>query len=84
MTSSKYQIWLEEGKKKRQLPVNPESIKIQRNGNNQSVTIAGLGETKMCIRDRLNRLQTLKPMNRQLRQSRTVNFSSHIPKTEML
>ena len=32
----------------------------------------------------LNRLQTLKPMNRQLRQSRTVNFSSHIPKTEML
>ncbi|MEI2987741.1 MAG: hypothetical protein V8T22_01570 [Oscillospiraceae bacterium] len=44
MTSSKYQIWLEEGKKKRQLPVNPESIKIQRNGNNQSVTIAGLGE----------------------------------------
>ena len=45
MTSSKYQIWLEEGKKKRQLPVNPESIKIQRNGNNQSVTIAGLGET---------------------------------------
>lgn len=42
MTSSKYQIWLEAGKKKHQLPVNPESIKIQRNGNNQSVTLPDL------------------------------------------
>lgn len=65
MTSSKYQIWLEAGKKKHQLPVNPESIKIQRNGNNQSVTIAGLGETTV--------LQEPKAV--------TISFSSFFPKT---
>ena len=47
MTTNKYQIWLEADKKKIQLPVNPESIKIQQNGNNQSVTIVDLGEVTL-------------------------------------
>lgn len=44
MSSNKYQIWLEAGGKKIQLPVNPESFKVQKSGSNQSVTIAELGE----------------------------------------
>lgn len=47
MSSKKYQIWLQGGGKKIQLPVNPETIKISRNGANESVTIAGLKETTL-------------------------------------
>lgn len=47
MNTNKYQIWLEAGGKKIQLPVNPETIKISKNGANESVTIAGLGETTL-------------------------------------
>lgn len=65
MNSEKYQIWLEAGKKKCQLPVNPESIKIQRNSNNQSVTIAGLGEATIL----------------QEPKAAIISFSSFFPKT---
>lgn len=44
MSSNEYQVWLEAGGKKLQMPVNPEHFKVQKNGSNDSVTIAGLGE----------------------------------------
>lgn len=45
MISNKYQIWLEADGIKLQMPVNPESFKVQKSGSNDSVTIVGLGET---------------------------------------
>lgn len=42
--SSKYQIWIEYGKKREQLPVNPEKISFKISGNNKSVNIVDLGE----------------------------------------
>ena len=47
MITNKYQIWLEAERKKIQLPINPETVKITRNGNNESVTIANLGEATL-------------------------------------
>ena len=44
MSTNPYQIWLEAGGQKLLLPVNPEKIDIKVNGNNQSVTVAELGE----------------------------------------
>ena len=43
-SDKKYQFWLEAGGKRIQLPVNPETVKISRSGNNSSMTIIGLGE----------------------------------------
>lgn len=42
-----YQIWIEASGTKLLLPVNPPKIDIKINGNNQSVTVAEMGET--CI-----------------------------------
>lgn len=47
MNTNKYRIWMEGDGLKFQLPVNPESIKISRNGANESVTIANLGESTL-------------------------------------
>ena len=44
MSTNSYQIWLETDKQKLLLPVNPEVINIKISGNNQSVTVAELGE----------------------------------------
>ncbi|MBQ8435344.1 MAG: LysM peptidoglycan-binding domain-containing protein [Oscillospiraceae bacterium] len=44
MKSNAYQIWFEADSIKLQIPVNPESFKVQKSGNNDSVTIVGLGE----------------------------------------
>ena len=44
MSTNPYQIWLEADGKKLLLPVNPEKIEIKVNGNNQSLTVAELGE----------------------------------------
>ncbi len=45
MKSNSYQIWFEAEGTKLQMPVNPESFKVQKSGNNDSVTVVGLGET---------------------------------------
>lgn len=44
MSTNPYQIWLEKDGQKLLLPVNPPKIDIKVNGNNQSVTVAELGE----------------------------------------
>lgn len=44
MKSNAYQIWFEADNIKLQIPVNPENFKVQKSGNNDSVTIVGLGE----------------------------------------
>ena len=47
LSTNPYQIWLEANSQKLLLPVNPEKIDIKVNGNNQSVTVAELGEIVM-------------------------------------
>lgn len=65
MSTNPYQIWIERGSIKLLLPVNPEKINIRQNGNNQSVTLAELGEATI--------LQAPKAI--------TLSFSSFLPST---
>lgn len=44
MKSNSYQIWFEAEGTKLQIPVNPEIVKVQKSGNNDSINIVGLGE----------------------------------------
>lgn len=44
MSTNPYQIWLEANGQKLLLPVNPEKFDVKVSGNNQSVTVAELGE----------------------------------------
>ncbi len=68
MTTDDYQIWLtfNAEKQKLRIPVNPETITINRNAKNKSVTVAELGEITII----------------QSRAAIQFSFSSFFPKTK--
>lgn len=70
MTINDYQIWLtfDAEKQKIQLPVNPETITVNCNAKNKSVTVAELGEVTIM----------------QSRAAKTFAFSSFFPKTKFI
>lgn len=63
MSTNPYQIWIEAQGEKLLIPVNPPKVEIKVSGNNQSVTLAELGETSI--------LQSPK--------AETLSFSSFFP-----
>ncbi len=65
MKSNSYQIWFEAEQTKLQMPVNPESFKVQKSGNNDSVDIVGMIETTIISDPKAVR----------------ISFSSIFPKT---